>query len=232
MVLKPYCPHLRVLSQVSPPPEIDNLETEQRKHMHSFLIPAMGAVTLIAISSLGLMRKGNSVYLRRCLFAFCLMSLTQGALIIGGALNASSMVTSLLQLLLAGLSLQGMYLVSAEMVERARFERRLSLAVVQPEAPEELPAVAQQLVEQLAAPLEAHQEIANGRHAVENSALVTTPTSMEDLEKSTLRATADLLLLLGALSASSDQPSPNVTVKKYLAPSRPKTSVPRTSAVA
>jgi hypothetical protein len=116
-----------------------------------------------------------------------------------------------------------MYLVSAEMIARGRETRRQVLVhnhySEDPDKPlaAELPAV--------------RAEIVKGPEHVENPSLVATPVDVEDLEKSTLRATADLLLLLGALTASSEQPSPSVTVKKYLAASRARSSSQTTAAV-
>jgi hypothetical protein len=190
--------------------------------MQPFLIPAMGAVTLTAVSSVALMRRGSSMHLRWCLFSFCLMALTQGGILVANAFQATPAVTSLLQLLLAGLSLEAMYLVSAEIVARSRETRRQVQAGYNGEAPGQPPAGESPAV---------RAEIVKGHDRIENPPLVTTPVNVEELEKSTLRATADLLLLLGALTASSEQPSPSVTVKKYLAASRSRSSNQSTTAV-
>lgn len=171
---------------------------------------------LMAICSVALMHRGSSLHLRWCLFSFCLMALTQGVMIVGAAFGAAPAFLSTLQLVLAGLSLQAMYQVSAELVSRSRAERRLNLAVIHHDSPRPEPE-APSVVSVLLAPV---AESAKGHGPIDHPALVNDAVSVEDLEKSTLRATADLLLLLGALTASSEQPSPGVTVKKYLAASR------------
>ncbi|MBL8227531.1 MAG: hypothetical protein JNL98_03605 [Bryobacterales bacterium] len=186
--------------------------------MQPFLIPAMGALMLMAICSVALMHRGSSLHLRWCLFSFCLMALTQGVMIVAAAFGAAPAFLSTMQLILAGLSLQAMYQVSAELVSRGRAERRLNLAVI----PHDPPCPARDTTSVASVLLAPVVESAKGPRPIEHSALVNDAVSVEDLEKSTLRATADLLLLLGALTASSDQTSPGVTVKKYLAASRTK----------
>lgn len=169
--------------------------------MDAMFVPAIIAVTLIAACSVALLRRKASGPMRLCFFTICLMGVTQGGMMIAPMVQAPQVVMQLLQLLLAGLSLHVLYLLGTELYDRNAVGGEKKAEVV-----DSVPSIGVQ----------------KGLRVNASRSLVDTPTDVGELQTSTLRATADLLLLLGALTASSEPVSPALTVKKYVAASREK----------
>ncbi|MCS7025045.1 MAG: hypothetical protein NZV14_09595 [Bryobacteraceae bacterium] len=141
-------------------------------------------------------------------------------MILAVALNASVTVLSTLQLILAGLSLQAMYQVSAEVASRGRAER-LSNAQLNEEPLVWAPSSAA-TVRKLSTPRGASGAHTPAPRPAENNSVGAEQVEIGELEQSTLRATAELLLLLGAVTASSEMSSVRATVKKHVSLSRAK----------
>ena len=174
--------------------------------MDAMFVPAIIAVTLIAACSVGLLRRRSSGPLRLCFLTMGLMGVTQGGMMVAPLVQAPPAVMQLLQLLLAGLSLHVLYLLGMELYERNNTQAEKKVEVVVGEGGFGQASVSVQ----------------KGLRSNASRSLVDTPTDVGELQASTLRATADLLLLLGALTASSEPVSPALTVRKYVGASREK----------
>src|SRR5262245_15626029 len=88
------------------------------------LVPALIAVGLIAACSIGFIRRnGSTGPMRLCFFTIGLMALTQGATMLAPVWEAPAVVTQLLQLLLAGLTLHVLYLLAIDRYDNNSFRK-------------------------------------------------------------------------------------------------------------